>query len=105
MYYISISLQIPDHFDSDGIIDVLLKKLNRLITPVGTKENPAMSCQDVFNCQGTSFVAGVCVRARACVCVRARACVCVRARACVYACVCVCVHVCVHVCVCMCVVI
>lgn len=51
-------IEVPDHFDSDGVIDALLKKLNALITPVGTKDNPAMSCQDVFNCQGTSFTAG-----------------------------------------------
>ena len=43
---------------ASGVIDILLKKLNS--KPVGTKENPAMSCRDVFSCQGTSFVAGAC---------------------------------------------
>lgn len=51
-------IDVPFNFESDGIVDVLLKKLNKLITPVGTHDNPALSCQDVFNCQGTSFVPG-----------------------------------------------
>lgn len=51
-------VEVPLHFDSDGIVDILLKKLNKIISPVGTHDNPALSCQDIFNCQGTSFVAG-----------------------------------------------
>ena len=51
-------IEIPTNFESDGVIDVLLKKLNALISPTGTRDNPALSCQDVFNCQGTSFVPG-----------------------------------------------
>ena len=51
-------IEIPTNFESNGVIDVLLKKLNALISPMGTRDNPALSCQDVFNCQGTSFVPG-----------------------------------------------
>ncbi len=52
-------VEVPLNFNSDGIIDTLLKKLNSIMTPMGTRDNPALSCQDVFSCQGTSFVSGI----------------------------------------------
>jgi len=37
---------------------MLLDKLSKLISPLGTRDNPAMSCQDIYNCNGDSFKPG-----------------------------------------------
>lgn len=51
-------VQVPVNFESDGIIDVLLKKLNTILSPMGSRDNPALSCQDIYSCRGTEFVSG-----------------------------------------------
>ncbi len=36
----------------------LFDKLSGLISPLGTKENPATCCQDIYSCNAESFKAG-----------------------------------------------
>ena len=54
--------QVPSDFDSDGVQVQLFDKLGSLLTPVGSKTNPAMSCMDIYNCNGADFKPGQSVR-------------------------------------------
>lgn len=35
-----------------------MDKVNALLSPLGTRENPAVSCQDIYTCRGDSFKPG-----------------------------------------------
>ena len=37
---------------------MLMDKLSKLISPLGTQDNPAMSCQDIYKCNGDNFKPG-----------------------------------------------
>ena len=50
--------KVPSNFDSEGVRVMLLDKLSKLVSPLGTRDNPAMSCQDIYNCNGDSFKPG-----------------------------------------------
>ena len=52
------SSQVPSDFDSEGVRVMLVDKLSKLISPLGTKDNPAMSCQDIYKCNGETFKPG-----------------------------------------------
>ncbi len=41
-----------------GVRVQLFDKLSGLISPLGTKENPATCCQDIYSCNAESFKAG-----------------------------------------------
>ena len=40
------------------LIIVIFKLVIIVIVPLGTRDNPAMSCQDIYNCNGDSFKPG-----------------------------------------------
>lgn len=50
--FVIISLQVPSDFDSDSVSVQLFDKLGGLLSPVGSKDNPAISCMDIYNCNG-----------------------------------------------------
>ena len=50
--------QVPSNFDSEGVRVMLTDKLSKLISPLGTQDNPAMSCQDIYKCNGDNFKPG-----------------------------------------------
>ena len=52
------SSQVPSNFDSEGVRVMLMDKLSKLISPLGTQDNPAMSCQDIYKCNGDNFKPG-----------------------------------------------
>ena len=52
--------QIPSNFDSDSVQVELFDQLGSLLTPVGSKSNPATSCMDIYNCNGADFKPGEC---------------------------------------------
>jgi len=43
---------------STGVRVELFDKLSGLISPLGTQDNPATSCQDIYSCNGASFKPG-----------------------------------------------
>ena len=53
-----LALQVPSNFDSEGVRVMLTNKLSKLISPLGTQDNPAMSCQDIYKCNGDNFKPG-----------------------------------------------
>ena len=53
-----LPLQVPSNFDSEGVRVMLTNKLSKLISPLGTQDNPAMSCQDIYKCNGDNFKPG-----------------------------------------------
>ena len=50
-------LQVPTDFDSDSVQVQLFDKMGSILSPVGSKDNPAMSCQDIYT-NGASFKPG-----------------------------------------------
>lgn len=57
--------QVPSDFDTDSVRVTLLGQLSTFLSPLGTKENPAMSCQDIYTCNdnfkpGETHVAQAC---------------------------------------------
>lgn len=43
-------ITVPSDFDTDSVRVTLLGQLSTFLSPLGTKENPAMSCQDIYTC-------------------------------------------------------
>lgn len=55
---LSLFLQVPSDFDSELVGTALIKDLEKMLSPVGTQENPAVSCLDLAICHGDQFTAG-----------------------------------------------
>ena len=36
----------------------MMADLDRILSQLGTQDNPAVSCQDIVNCQGVQFTPG-----------------------------------------------
>ena len=53
------SLQVPPDFNPETVHAALAKDLERLLSPLGTRDNPAVSCIDIASCHGEQFTPGV----------------------------------------------
>ena len=51
-------LQVPSDFDSEAVHVAVAEDLEKMLTPLGTRSNPAVSCLDIANCHGDLFTAG-----------------------------------------------
>lgn len=56
--YLSAFDQVPSDFNHETKYLAIMKELNKFVSPLGTKDNPAVSCKDIANCQGDQFSAG-----------------------------------------------
>ena len=45
-------------YNADKHMNTLLEKISSQQMSKGTRESPAMSCQDIYNCHGDSFKSG-----------------------------------------------
>ena len=50
--------QVPSDFDSEAVHVAVTEDLEKMLSPLGTKDNPAVSCLDIANCRGEHFTAG-----------------------------------------------
>ena len=51
-------LQVPSDFDSELVGAAMIKDLEKMLSPLGTSENPAVSCLDIALCHGDQFTPG-----------------------------------------------
>ena len=58
MYVILLCTQLPQGYDADKHMATLLEKINGKQATKGTKENPALSCMDIYTCHGDCFKSG-----------------------------------------------
>lgn len=58
--YTTLWLQVPSDFDSEAVRVALTKELEKILSPLGTHDNPAVSCLDIASCHGEQFAAGAC---------------------------------------------
>lgn len=54
-----LSLQVPSDFDHEAVYVAIAEELERLLSPLGTRDNPAASCLDIASCRGEQFTTGV----------------------------------------------
>lgn len=52
-------LQVPSDFNPERVHAAIVEDLERLLSPLGTRDNPAVSCLDIASCRGEQFTAGV----------------------------------------------
>lgn len=52
------TIKVPSSFNSDSVQVELFDKFGGLLSPIGSKKNPATSCMDIYNCNGASFKPG-----------------------------------------------
>lgn len=57
--HILLSLQVPSDFDHEAVHVAIAEELERLLSPLGTRDNPAVSCLDIASCRGEQFTTGV----------------------------------------------
>ena len=50
-------VEVPSDFDAGAVKAMLSDLLDKKLVPLGTQENPAMSCQDIYDCS-KDFVPG-----------------------------------------------
>lgn len=53
-------LQVPSDFNPETVHAAIAEDLERLLSPLGTRDNPAVSCIDISSCRGEQFTPGVC---------------------------------------------
>lgn len=53
-----VVLQVPSDFDSELVGAAMIKDLEKMLSPLGTSENPAVSCLDIALCHGDQFTPG-----------------------------------------------
>ena len=51
-------LQVPLEFDSETAHADVTKELEKMLSPLGTHDNPAISCLDIASCHGEQFITG-----------------------------------------------
>lgn len=51
------SVTVPSDFDAEAVKAMLTDQLDKKLVALGTQENPAMSCQDIYGCS-KDFVPG-----------------------------------------------
>ena len=51
-------MQVPSDFKFEAKHTAVMKDLDKIVSPLGTKDNPAISCKDLVNCQSKQFSAG-----------------------------------------------
>ena len=40
----------------------MVEDLDKMLSPLGTRDNPAVSCLDIASCRGEQFTAGIYLR-------------------------------------------
>ncbi|XP_065906141.1 collagen alpha-1(II) chain-like [Dysidea avara] len=53
-----LNVDLPVGYNADKHMNTLLEKISSQQMSKGTRESPAMSCQDIYNCHGDSFKSG-----------------------------------------------
>jgi hypothetical protein len=51
-------IDVPSDFDAEVVGAAMIKDLEKMLAPLGTRENPAISCLDISLCHGDQFTAG-----------------------------------------------
>ena len=51
-------MQVPSDFDSEVVGAAVIEELEKMMSPLGTRDNPAVSCLDIALCRGDHFTAG-----------------------------------------------
>ena len=51
-------LQVPSDFDSEVVGAAMIGELEKMLSPLGTRENPAVSCLDIALCHEDHFTPG-----------------------------------------------